>query len=116
VDLGWLDSAFLATYAFGRFRAASPPTDSAAYRVDRAGPPLVARCRGRCLDERLLAVDRCACRFRLAQAGVYPVLNKMTRTWFPFSSRTTVQGIVTALGRIGGASAPLVVAYLLMAD
>jgi nitrate/nitrite transporter NarK len=38
----------------------------------------------------------------------------MTRIWFPLASRTTVQGVVTALGRIGGACAPLVVAYLLM--
>src|SRR5262249_33791724 len=33
---------------------------------------------------------------------------------FPLSVRTSVQGIVAALGRVGAASAPLVVATLLM--
>jgi MFS family permease len=52
--------------------------------------------------------------FGLAQAGAYPVLNKMTRVWFPLSIRTTVQGLVTAMGRIGAACAPVIVLWLLM--
>src|SRR5205085_8266711 len=52
--------------------------------------------------------------FGLAQAGVYPVLNKMTRTWFPAAVRTSVQGAVTALGRLGAACAPVIIATLLM--
>ena len=38
--------------------------------------------------------------FGVAQAGAYPVLNKMTRIWFPLSIRTSVQGLVTAMGRV----------------
>jgi sugar phosphate permease len=52
--------------------------------------------------------------FGLGQAGAYPVLNKATRSWFPLTIRTTVQGIITALGRLGGACASVVVASLLM--
>jgi sugar phosphate permease len=52
--------------------------------------------------------------FGLVQAPAYPVLNKATRSWFPLSIRTTVQGVVTALGRFGGACAPAVVLSLLM--
>src|SRR5947208_113646 len=53
--------------------------------------------------------------FALAQAGCYPVLSKVTRSWFPVSVRTTVQGLVASLsGRAGGACASLLVATLLM--
>jgi MFS family permease len=52
--------------------------------------------------------------FGLAQSGVYPVLSKMTRTWFPLATRTSVQGAVTAMGRLGAAFAPLVIAALLL--
>ena len=107
VDLGWLDSAFLATYAFGQI-----PGGLAG---DRFGPRItlslftiawscavggVAWTSGfwRLIGARGI--------FGLAQAGVYPVLNKMTRIWFPLATRTSVQGIVTALGRIGGGLRP----------
>jgi nitrate/nitrite transporter NarK len=36
------------------------------------------------------------------------------RNWFPLSIRTSVQGIVAALGRIGAACAPVIIATLLM--
>jgi MFS family permease len=52
--------------------------------------------------------------FGLSQAGAYPVLNKATRSWFPLAVRTTVQGIITALGRLGGACASVLIASLLM--
>src|SRR5207237_10754764 len=53
--------------------------------------------------------------FGLAQAGAYPCLAQVTRTWFPLSVRTTVQGAVASLsGRAGAACASLVVASLLM--
>ncbi|MFN0055777.1 MAG: MFS transporter, partial [Planctomycetales bacterium] len=42
--------------------------------------------------------------FGLGQAGCYPNLNKVTKVWFPFSERTTVQGWVASFfGRMGGA-------------
>src|ERR1043166_8549434 len=115
VTLGWLDSAFLATYAFGQIPSG--------LLADRYGPSLVLSILALVWSPasagvawtngfwRLLGARAV---FGLAQAGVYPVLNKMTRTWFPLASRTTVQGLVTALGRIGGACAPVVIAYLLM--
>lgn len=115
VEIGWLDSAFLATYSVGQI-----PGGLAG---DRFGPRLtlslfalvwsiatlgVAWTSGfwRLIGARAL--------FGLAQAGVYPVLNKMTRTWFPLATRTSVQGMVTAMGRIGGACAPVIIATLLM--
>ena len=53
--------------------------------------------------------------FRSAQAGAYPNLSKVTRSWFPLSIRTSVQGAVASLsGRAGGALRPLIVATLLM--
>ncbi len=54
--------------------------------------------------------------FGLAQAAAFPNVSKITRSWFPLSVRTTVQGIVASLsGRAGGACAPLIVGTLLMA-
>lgn len=42
--------------------------------------------------------------FGLTQAGCYPTLSKITRIWFPLSTRTTVQGwVATFFGRGGGA-------------
>ncbi len=59
----------------------------------------------------------CVCRllFGAAQAGCYPALAKVTRTWFPVASRTTLQGwIATTFGRGGGALSPIVLGTLLM--
>src|SRR5439155_4278414 len=42
------------------------------------------------------------------------VLTQMTRQWFPLAIRTSVQGTVAALGRIGAACSPVIVATLLM--
>ena len=38
----------------------------------------------------------------------------MTRTWFPLTTRTSVQGAVTAMGRLGGAFASVIIATFLM--
>ncbi len=49
------------------------------------------------------------------QAGVFAALSRVTRTWFPASVRTTVQGWVGVFfGRIGGMSANLLVGSLLL--
>jgi ACS family D-galactonate transporter-like MFS transporter len=51
----------------------------------------------------------------LGQAGAYATLNRMTRTWFPLAVRTSVQGWMGVFfGRIGGASANLIMATLLI--
>ncbi len=53
--------------------------------------------------------------FGAAQAGCYPALTKATRSWFPASSRTTIQGwIATTFGRAGGAMSPIILGTLLM--
>jgi MFS transporter, ACS family, glucarate transporter len=115
IDIGWLDSAFLATYAIGQV-----PGGIAG---DRLGPRAVLSVlavvwslatMGVAWTTGFWRLTGARAAFGLAQAGVYPVLNKMTRTWFPLSVRTSVQGTVTAMGRVGAACAPPIVASLLM--
>jgi sugar phosphate permease len=114
-QIGWLDSAFLATYAFGQV-----PGGLAG---DLVGPRLVL---GVSILLWSLTVAALAwttgfwplfgvrSAFGLGQAGVYPVMSQVTRHWFPVTIRTSVQGTVAALGRVGGACAPPIVAALLM--
>ena len=53
--------------------------------------------------------------FGLAQAGCYPALSHVTRTWFPRSSRTIMQGIIVSFfGRSGGAMASIVMGTVLV--
>lgn len=115
-QLGWLDSAFQAAYT-----ACQVPTGVAG---DRWGPAAVlplmvlgwsvsvgATAFGRGFWS--LAAVRLV--FGVTQAGAYPNLSKVTRSWFPPDVRTTVQGIVgVTAGRLGGGCAPLLVGTLLM--
>ncbi|MDA0834056.1 MAG: MFS transporter [Planctomycetota bacterium] len=49
----------------------------------------------------------------MAQAGTYPMLNKVSRLWFPSSIRTTLQGwIGVFFGRLGGFSSHLIIMAL----
>ena len=100
VEIGWLDSAFLATYALGQI-----PGGVAG---DLFGPRGVLSVLALVWSLATvgvawatgfwrLIVARAA--FGLAQAGVYPVIAKITRVWFPQATRTGVQGMVTAMGR-----------------
>jgi MFS transporter, ACS family, glucarate transporter len=115
VELGWLDSAFLATYSLGQV-----PCGLAG---DRFGPratlslftliwSLAVGSVGWTTGFWRIFAARAT--FGLAQAGAYPVISKMTQTWFPLTIRTSVQGVVTAMGRVGGACAPVIVATFLM--
>ena len=53
--------------------------------------------------------------FGLAQAGCYPALSQVTRSWFPLRRRTQVQGwIASAFGRGGGAMASIIMGSFLM--
>ncbi len=53
--------------------------------------------------------------FGAAQAGGYPSLAKVTKTWFPRKSRTIVQGMVASFfGRSGGAMSSIIMGTLLM--
>jgi sugar phosphate permease len=115
-QLGLLDGLFSATYALGQV-----PGGRAG---DLLGPRLV-------LSVSLVLWSGCVAwmgagqgfwqlaglrsAFGLAQAGAYPNLSKVTRSWFPAGLRTTVQGMVASLsGRAGGACASLLVATVLM--
>ena len=53
--------------------------------------------------------------FGSAQAGGYPALGNVTRTWFPLAVRTRVQGwIASFFGRTGGAMSSILMSSLLM--
>ena len=53
--------------------------------------------------------------FGAAQAGCYPALTKVTRSWFPLRSRTMIQGwVATTSGRAGGAISPILLGTVLM--
>jgi MFS family permease len=51
----------------------------------------------------------------LTQAGAYPTGASIVSKWVPFSARAMASGIVSIGGRIGGAAAPLLTGYLLVA-
>jgi sugar phosphate permease len=54
--------------------------------------------------------------FGAAQAGAYPALGKVTYSWFPLRTRTTIQAWIASFsGRAGGAMSSLIMATLLMA-
>ncbi len=53
--------------------------------------------------------------FGAAQAGCYPALTKVTRSWSPASRRTVIQGwVATTFGRAGGAMSPILLGTVLM--
>ncbi len=115
VELGWLDSAFLATYAIGQIPGglagdllgprATLSVFTLVWSLAAAGVAWTGGFWG-------LIGARGA--FGLAQAGAYPVISKITKVWFPLATRTSVQGAVTAMGRVGGACATLVISAGLM--
>jgi sugar phosphate permease len=51
----------------------------------------------------------------LAQAGAYPTSGSLLSKWVPFSKRGQASSIVALGGRVGGALAPLLTAYLMLA-
>ena len=51
--------------------------------------------------------------FGFAQAGCYPTAGSLIRRWTPLNSRGTASSIVSFGGRLGGALAPLLTAWLL---
>jgi ACS family glucarate transporter-like MFS transporter len=53
--------------------------------------------------------------FGATQAGCYPNLAKVTRTWIPLRYRTTCQAMIASFfGRLGGAISPLIFSTLLI--
>lgn len=115
IEVGWLDSAFLATYAFGQI----PGGAAGDYFGPRAVLSILAlvwslATVGVAWTSGFWRLFAARAAFGLAQAGVYPVISKITRVWFPLSTRTSVQGMVTAMGRVGAAFAPVIIATFLM--
>jgi nitrate/nitrite transporter NarK len=53
--------------------------------------------------------------FGLAQAGAYPTSAGVLSKWVPFAERGLTSGIVSFGGRVGGAAAPVLTAYLILA-
>ena len=51
--------------------------------------------------------------FGIAQAGCYPTAGSLVKRWVPLPRRGTASSIVSFGGRLGGAIAPLVTAWLL---
>jgi sugar phosphate permease len=114
-EVGWLDSAFLATYAFGQ-TPAGLLGDVFGTRAFLVLIVLVWSLTFAALGWAggFWSLFGMRSAFGLGQAAAYPMVSQVTRTWFPPAVRTSVQGAVTAMGRIGGACAPPLVATLLM--
>jgi sugar phosphate permease len=115
-EVGWLDSAFLATYGVGQVPgglAGDLLGPRAVLALSVLGWSLTVAALAWTSGFWLLFSVRAA--FGVGQAGAYPAVSKVTRNWFPPEVRTSVQGVVTALGRVGGACAPPLVAAVLMA-
>lgn len=67
------------------------------------------------LTGRLPALGSIMFVFGAAQAGGYPALGNVTRTWFPLTTRTRVQGWVASFfGRTGGAMSTILMSTVLM--
>ena len=114
-EMGWLDGIFNATYALGQVPGGMAGDWFGPRGVLTAllllGSVAAAGLVGTPGFWGMLSV-RAA--FGAAQAGVYPLLSKVTRVWFPLGIRTSVQGAITACGRIGAACAPLLIASVLL--
>lgn len=115
-EAGLLFSAFYYTYAGGQIPSG--------LIIDRFGPhrflsisilawSLALAAMGQTSLIGLLYAARLL--FGAAQAGCYPALTQVTRSWFPSARRTVLQGwIATTFGRGGGALAPIILGTLLM--
>ncbi|MGQ0634293.1 MAG: MFS transporter [Planctomycetaceae bacterium] len=104
--LGWLDSAFMVSYAAGQIPGGMLG-DWFGPRNVLASMALVwsLTMGGMALAQGFLSMAWVRVLFGLAQAGCYPNLGKVTKTWFPPEERTTVQGFVASFfGRLGGAA------------
>jgi MFS transporter, ACS family, glucarate transporter len=115
-EAGWVFAAFYVTYAAGQIPSG--------VFVDRFGPHrflstiavLWSAClAGFGLTGNVLALVGLRATFGAAQAGCYPGLTKVTRSWFPLRSRTMIQGwVATTFGRAGGAMSSILLATVLM--
>lgn len=113
---GWVFALFYVTYAAGQIPSG--------VIIDRFGPHRFLSAiivlwslalAGFAATGQLAALGVLRAVFGAAQAGCYPGLNKVTRSWFPLRSRTVIQGwVATTSGRMGGAMSPILLGTLLM--
>lgn len=62
----------------------------------------------------MLVVARLGC--GLAQAGAYPIAGSLISKWVVFNRRGLASSVVSLGGRLGGALAPLITAYVIIAS
>ncbi len=114
-ESGWLDAVFSLTYASGQV-----PIGLAS---DLVGPRLLLSLSVVLWTSMLVMIALVASfslwatalgLFGIGQAGTYPILGKLTREWFPLRVRTSVQGTITAMGRVGGGAASILLLTILM--
>jgi MFS transporter, ACS family, glucarate transporter len=115
IELGWLDAAFSVTYSLAQVPAGLLGDLLGTHlflSVTIIAWSLALALHGVATYEALYAVRVL---FGLMQAGCYPMLSKMSKTWFPPSVRTTLQGwIASFFGRMGGAMSNVIFATLLI--
>lgn len=104
--MGWLDSAFMFSYAIGQIPGGMLG-DWYGPRAVLTGIALLwsLAMGGTALARGLVSLSAIRALFGLGQAGCYPNLTKVTKVWFPLGERTAVQGWVASFfGRMGGAA------------
>jgi MFS transporter, ACS family, glucarate transporter len=114
-EMGFVLSSFFITYALGQLPAG--------WFSDRFGARLMlglylavwslfTGLLGLAHSILILVALRLGC--GLFEAGGYPAAAGIVRNWMPFNRRGLASGIVSVGGRLGGAVAPLLSAYLLV--
>lgn len=114
--LGWLDAAFMISYAGGQIPGGMLG-DWFGPRMVLSGMALVwsLSMGGMALARGIVSMAWVRMLFGLAQAGCYPNLSKVTKIWFPISERTAVQGWVASFcGRMGGAASFILFGTLML--
>jgi MFS family permease len=113
-ETGWILSSFFFSYALGQVPAG--------WLSDRFGArkmlplyicvwSLCTILTGLATGFAMLIVARLL--FGIAQAGCYPTAGSLIKRWTPLPKRGTASAIVSFGGRLGGATAPLLTAWLL---
>ncbi len=116
VALGWLDSLFVASYGLGQVPAGML-CDWFGARLLLGGSVLAwsLSLAGMAVATGMLSMGAARLAFGAGQASCYPVLNKVSKNWFPPAMRTTAQGLIATLfGRAGGAASFLLVGTVLL--
>ncbi|MBI3865269.1 MAG: MFS transporter [Planctomycetia bacterium] len=117
-ELGWLDSAFMVSYAGGQIPGGMLG-DWFGPRIVLSGMILVwsLSMGGMALARGFASMTTARVLFGFAQAGCYPNLSKVTKVWFPVPDRTAVQGWVASFfGRMGGAAAFILLGTIMLGE